>query len=176
MGHFERFSLRIAARHCDDGARQKPQSARGVAFRRAFHAVLEHQVFAEADSQKGDACAHSVANSLHLPEFAHRRRRIREGPDTWQDDGVRFGYLGRVRRDESLDARSDEAALDGFQVALLVIDYRYHSHLLQGAFGRRQRIAHARVGLDRLAHRARHRLEHALDHVMGVLPGKLADM
>lgn len=40
----------------------------------------------------------------------------------------------------------------------------------------RQRIAHARVSLDRLAHRARHRLEHALDHMMGVLPGKLADM
>ena len=83
MRDLERLALRIAARHGDDGTWQKPQSARGVPFRRAFHAVLEHQVFAEADSQKGDACAHAVANGLHLPEFAHRRRRIREGSDTW---------------------------------------------------------------------------------------------
>ena len=93
MGHFERLALRIAARHGNDGARQKPQSARGAALGRAFHAVLEHQVLAEADSQKGDACAHALANDLHLPELAHRRRRVREGPDTWQDDSVRLGYL-----------------------------------------------------------------------------------
>ena len=83
MGHFKRFPLRIAARHGDDGTRQKPQSARGVAFRRAFHAVLEHQVLAEADSQEGDACAHALADNVHLPELAHCRCRIREGPDTW---------------------------------------------------------------------------------------------
>ena len=156
MEHFERFSLRIAARHGDDGARQKPQSARGVAFRRVFRcskSCAEHQVSAEADSRvrrlaRTRSRMASICPSSHIVAAASAKAPT---PGKTMASALAISDASAVMRASPPAATRPRS--DGLSVALL---HRSPQSFASptGRPGCRQRIAHARVGLDRLRHRA----------------------
>ena len=178
VGHLERASRGVDARHARHDARQhrKPAGAHRLllftCLGSTLLAFLEKQVKPQADAEKRHPRLDAAADDVHLPELDHGGARIGERTDAGQHDGVRPGDARRVIAHDDVGARGGKPAFDAFEISLPVIDDADHSE----PFRRRELACDARVQRDGLAKRTPAGFEHGLDEVVHVIARDLTQV
>ena len=125
-----RATLGILARHAIHASGQHAQTTRVAVGAGAFHTFLEQQMLSQADAQKRHPLRDAAADDLGLAELVHGCRGVGERAHARQDDGIGGGYLGGIVGDAGIGARRAQTALDGQQIALLVVNNSDHRRLL----------------------------------------------
>ena len=129
MRHLEGAACGIDGRHAINAAVEDAQAARVSRYRSTLDAFREQQVQPQADAQKRHAGGDAGTDGVHLAQLVHGDDGVREGPDAGQHDGVRGCDLGGIVGYAGVAPDGAQTALDGEQVALLVVNDSDHKSL-----------------------------------------------